>query len=313
MTFTKTAAIAAGAVVLVTVGGVGGAAAGGLIHSDQIAHSAIHTDNIRAGAVTLSKIDAAARSHLTGKTGPKGSRGATSAPGANGTNGSNGADGADGLDPALAVDNAPQEGSNAAPPSSGAGDHGFYFTGASGGSASFSAGQLLLTGSGIDGATLQGAVGIAKAFPSTALTAVDALSYEWHLIVANGDQAPSIHMTVTGATTDSHFASGFSNLVFTPGLNAPVPAIGTDVTSEALHGLWWSTAEPGGNTPSNAGSQDDPQPMSFFTNRNPNAVIAQISLDNGGTSGGSGAFSAGVDGFVLGVSGNTFERYDFGS
>ena len=202
---------------------------------------------------------------------------------------------------------------NTSPPTSGAGDQGFYFTGGSGGNASFSAGQLLLTGAGIDGATVQGGVGIAKAFNSIPLTALDALSYNWHLITANGDQTPSIHVTVLDATTDSKFGSGFTNLTYTPSLNGPAPVAGVDVTSDALAGDWYSTDEPGGNNPSNAGSQDDPKPLSFFTNNNPNAVIIQISLDNGGTSGGSGTFSAGADDLVLGLSGSPFVRYDFGS
>jgi hypothetical protein len=301
MKFAKTTAIAAGAVALVAVGGVGVATAGSLIHSDQIAHGAIHTANIKAGAVTLSKISTGAQSHLRGKTGAKG------APGKPGT------DGSDGLNPAVAVDNAPQEGANTSPPTSSTGDKGFYFTGSSGGNASLSAGQLLLTGSGVDGATVQGAVGVAKAYDNAPLTSLDALSYDWHLITANGDQTPSVHITVTGATTDSHFGSGFTNLTYTPSLNAPVPAVGTDVTSDALQGLWYSTAEPGGNSPSNAGSQDDPQPLSFFTNRNPAAVIIQISLDNGGTSGGSGTFAAGADDLILGFTASPFQRYDFGS
>jgi hypothetical protein len=304
MKFAKTTAIAAGAAALVAVGGVGVAEAGSLIHSDQIAPGAIHTRNIKAGAVTLSKISAGAQSRLQGKTGAKGAKGAPGAPGT---------DGSDGLNPAVAVDNAPQEGANATPPTSGTGDQGFYFTGAAGGHASFSAGQLMLTGSGVDGATVQGAVGVAKAFDSAPLTSLDALSYDWHLITANGDQTPTVHVTVTGATTDSHFGSGFTNLTYTPSLNAPVPAVGTDVTSDALQGLWYSTAEPGGNSADNAGSQDDPQPLSFFTNRNPAAVIVQISLDNGGTSNGSGTFAAGADDLILGFTASPFARYDFGS
>jgi hypothetical protein len=46
-------------------------------------------------------------------------------------------------------------------------------------------------------------------------------------------------------------------------------------------------------------------------NNNPNAVITQISLDNGGTSGGSGSFDAGADDLLVGFNG-TNTRYDFG-
>jgi hypothetical protein len=62
------------------------------------------------------------------------------------------------------------------------------------------------------------------------------------------------------------------------------------------------------------GSISDPKPLSYFTNNNPNAVITQISLDNGGTTGGSGTFAASVDDLVLGTNGDhTFTRYDFSS
>jgi hypothetical protein len=43
---------------------------------------------------------------------------------------------------------------------------------------------------------------------------------------------------------------------------------------------------------------------------NPNAVITQISLDNGGTSGGTGSFDAGADDLLLGFD-HTNTRYDF--
>jgi hypothetical protein len=44
----------------------------------------------------------------------------------------------------------------------------------------------------------------------------------------------------------------------------------------------------------------------------PDAVIVQISLDNGGTSGGTGSFLAGADDLVIGTAPGAFDRYDFG-
>lgn len=45
--------------------------------------------------------------------------------------------------------------------------------------------------------------------------------------------------------------------------------------------------------------------------RSGGAPTAQISLDNGGTTGGSGRFDAGADNLLLGF-GGTNTRYDFG-
>jgi hypothetical protein len=292
MKFAKTTAVVAGAVALVAVGGVGAHAAGGLIHTDQIAPGAIHTSNINDGAVTLNKLSPWAQSHLT-KTGAKG------APGTNGKDGNDGKDGTNGLNPATAVN------ANA--------DSGFSLSGTGdGGSSSITGGELLLTGSGVDSSTPQGGIGIAKAYPNVALANLDDLSYDWHLNVPNATQAPSIHVTVTGLTNNSHFGSGFANLTYSPGINnGGVPATpGVDVTSDASAGNWYSTTM-AGNT--GKGSISDPQPLSYFVDNNPNAVIGQISLDNGGSSNGSGTFSAGADNLVIGFAGDQFTRYDFGS
>lgn len=64
------------AAVLIAVG-TGGAMAGGLIKSRQIAHGAIHTDNLHRHAVTLSKINPRARHALKGRRGPRGRAGTT--------------------------------------------------------------------------------------------------------------------------------------------------------------------------------------------------------------------------------------------
>jgi hypothetical protein len=66
-----------GAAALLTAVGTGGAMAGSLIKSRQIAHGAIHTDNIHRHAVTLSKINPRARKALKGRRGARGRAGVT--------------------------------------------------------------------------------------------------------------------------------------------------------------------------------------------------------------------------------------------
>lgn len=287
MKFAKTTAVAAGAIALVAVGGAGAHAAGGLIHSEQIAPNAVHAKNIKPGAVTLNKLSPWTQSHLKANKGAKGDTGAP------------GVDGKDGLNPATAVD--------------ADGDAGFNLSGAGdGGGSSITGGELLLTGSGVDSSTVQGGIGIARAYNNVPLASLANLSYDWHLNVPNATQAPSIHITVTGLTNNSHFASGFANLTYSPGIgNGGVPATpGVDVTSDTSAGNWYSSTMAGGT---GKGSISDPQPLSYFVGNNSNAVITQISLDNGGSSNGSGAFSAGADNLVIGFTGEQIARYDFGS
>lgn len=244
-----------------------------------------------------------------GPQGPQGPRGPQGAAGQNGR---------DGFNPALPVLHVPSiaasSGKNPNPDSGDAGDHGFYFSGdGSGGSAAIEGGQLVLSGNGIDGATWQGAIGIAKAYNNLPLGDLSALSYDWHVDTVNGDQAPSIHVTVTGATNDSKFSGGFTNLVYSPFVSAGItPQASVQYAADAFLGKWYSTDEPGGNSTTNPGSQDDPQPLSYFVSNDPGAVIIQISLDNGGTSGGSGSFLAGADDLVIGTTPGAFDRYDFG-
>ena len=127
----------------------------------------------------------------------------------------------------------------------------------------------------------------------------------------NGEQAPTIHITVTGLTNNSHFGSGFSNLTLSPGLNGAV-SVNEDeqyfTDGFAPNADWYSSAQ---NT-AGSGDINDPEPLSYFVTNNPNTVISQISLDNGGSSNGSGSFSAGADDLVIGFTGSGFDRYDFG-
>jgi hypothetical protein len=248
---------------------------------------------------------------VPGQKGPAGPQGPQ------GSQGQNGRDGANGFNPAIPVIRVPSiaasSGKNPNPDSGDAGDAGFYYSGdGSGGSASIEGGQLVLQGNGVDGNTWQGGIGIAKAYDNLPLGDVSALSYDWHVDVVNGDQAPSIHITVTGANPDSKFPTGFTNLVYSPFVSAGItPQASVQYAADAFLGRWYSTDE-SADSATTPGSQDDPQPLSYFVGNDPNAVIIQISLDNGGTSGGTGTFLAGADGLVIGTRPGAFDRYDFG-
>lgn len=251
-----------------------------------------------------------------GPAGPQGVTGAAGPTGPQGIPGVNGTNGTDGLNPATAVVNVPTIAPNSNPnPDSGvAGNAGWYFSGnGAGGSVQLVSGELLLTGNGIDSNTWQGAIGIAHAYPKVPLSQLTAASYQWHLDQVNSTQAPSIHVTVTGATADSKYRSGFTNLDYNPAIN------GITTASESQQYLsdafapgakWFSTSKPVAEI-NNPGGQNNPQPMSYFVGSDPSAVIIQISLDNGGTSGGNGTFTASADDLLLGFEG-TNTRYDFG-
>ena len=138
-----------------------------------------------------------------GFQGPKGDKGDPGAPGALALGAT---------PPGASVVNvktiASSSGTNPNPDSGDAGDQGFYYSGnGTGGSASLTGGELHLSGVGIDSNTAQGGIGIANAFSNVPLGTLDALSYDWHVNVLKGNQAPTIHITVTGLTHDSHFGS----------------------------------------------------------------------------------------------------------
>lgn len=335
--------------LVVAMGGSAVAATTLLIHTRNIADGAVTSAKLHDGAVTnhklangsvgLAKLDVqlkhdlsgagSARGVITGPQGPKGDNGSQGPKGDKGDAGPAGPQGIagrDGFNPALAVDNVPaatagetqsnlpNDADVGAP-----GDQGFYFNGVNGasGSATIADGELMLTGNGVDGATYSGGIGIAKAYSNITLADLSALSYQWHVDEANGNAAPTIHVTLTGATADSKFASsGFTNLVYAPGLNGikVQPGVVYQSDARADGGLWYSTDEPGGDSATNAGSQDDPQPWNFFVSRDTSAKIVQISLDNGGSSGVVSAtpFEAGADGLLIGIDGHN-SRYDFGS
>ena len=108
------------------------------------------------------------------------------------------------------------------------------------------------------------------------------------------------------AVRDDANPSGFTNLVFTPAYNGG--HIDRSM-SDAMHGVWWSTRAIAGGA-----SQATPMSIQSIQAANPDAVIISISLDNGGSSGGTtpvAGFSAGADNLVVGF-GDSFVRYDFG-
>ncbi|MEO8969603.1 MAG: hypothetical protein ABI355_18420 [Solirubrobacteraceae bacterium] len=255
----------------------------------------------------------------TGPAGPKGDTGATGPQGPVGPagrgGGGGGSNGSNGSNPAAPVINVPaiQAGdiNNGNKDSGQSGDQGFFFSGTGpGGTAKLTNGELVLTGLGTDSNTYQGGIGIAKAYASVPLNTFDGLTYDWHVNTTFQTESPTVHITVTGLTADSHFSSGFSNLVYNPALNGVSPTTSTSYQSDgfASGAKWYSTTE---STIGSPGGQNSPQPLSYFTGRNPNAVIGQISLDNGGSSGVTGNWEAGADNLLIGFSGS-FTRYDFG-
>jgi hypothetical protein len=283
----------------------------GSVHADDLS-SNIRAELSKAGTPTPR--DAQGQQGDTGATGPQGSKGDA---GATGPQGPKGNDGEDGLNPAVSVVNVPtiaqSSGKNPNADSGDAGDGGWYFSGnGSGGSAALTNGELELNGPGVDSNTAQGGIGIAKAFNNVPLGNLDALTYQWHVNQVNSvsKQAPTIHITVTGLTSDSKFGSGFANLVYNPTLNGVTPSESANYQSDAFapNAAWYSTTESNINNP---GGQNSPETLATFVSNNPHAVITQISVDNGGTSGGTGNFDAGADNLLLGFN-HTNTRYDFG-
>lgn len=245
----------------------------------------------------------------TGEQGPQGQQGVQGAAGVNGTNGTNG------LNPALAVTSLPPITANSGnpnPDSGAANGLGLYLTGeGAGGSAQFTDGELELQGVGVDSNTEQGGIGVGMAVNNMPLSWLSALAYDYTLDTVNGQQAPTIHVTVEGAFANSKFAtSGFTNLSLSPGLAADgFSALrGVQMHEDGMtagQDDWYSTSQTGNTGP---GSISQPKPWSYFVQNDPAATITQITIDNGGTSNAtSGSFDAVVDGLLINGT-----RYDFG-
>jgi hypothetical protein len=201
---------------------------------------------------------------------------------------------------------------NPATPVLQSGDAGWTLSGVdpvTGNGAAFQGGALHLYG-GFDGTTYQGGIGLAKSYDN-ALSTFSDLGYSFVINQsANADQ-PVVHVTLIGASADSKFASGFTNLVYVPAFNG---VTGRDATVDgfAQGNEWYSTDEPGGV--SAPGGQNSPRPMSFFQTNEPTATIIQISIDNGNSSSGTipyGSEDFSADALIVGF-GGSFTRYDLG-
>ena len=290
--------------------------------------AAVQADNLSASLLKQLKGGPTPNSGATGASGSQGPKGDTGPHGPQGPQGPKGDTGATGATGAPGKDgnitpvvNVPPvfdaSGNNPNPDSGDPGDGGWYF---SSGASALVNGELELSGSGVDSQTWQGGMGIAKAYNNVPLEWLDQLSYRWHVNVPHGNQAPTIHVTVTGVSAkNSKFAStsGFANLVYNPAINGisvtPGVLYQSDAIPRSAETKWYSTTNPDIN---GAGGQNNPESFYQFTADNPNAVITQISLDNGGSSGASGPFDAGADDLIIGF-GPTWDdhqvsEYDFG-
>jgi hypothetical protein len=279
----------------------------GTLTSADVKNGSLRGADIHEGTITKNRLSPALRKQLAlvsaqssggtkvGPQGPKGDSGAAGTPGAKGDKGDKGADGA-----------------NPAVPVRASGDQGWSFSGVP--SANFANGELHLSGTGVDSDTMQGGIGIVKAYDNVPLSQLSALSYAYHVNQRDpgSTQAPTIHVTVVGAVkgVDSKFDNGFTNLVYTPFYSDQ--QLGKDATRNydtdafAAGNKWWSSGAQQAD-----GSQANPLTIQTFMTRNPQAKITQISLDNGGSSGSSGSFDAGADNLLVGF-GSSFTRYDFG-
>jgi hypothetical protein len=281
----------------------GTAAAGVLITSGKIKDGTIRGRDIHKGTITSDRLSNGVRRELreAGTPGPKGDKGD---PGTNGTSlqgsapqkGDKGDKGQDGLNPATLVAKD--------------GDAGWRFVGGGGTSpypqASFSGGELRLQG-GFDGTTPSGAIGIAHAYDNAPLSSLKTLSYDFRIVKRpdGSVSAPAIHITVLKAATGT--ASGFTNFVFEPYQQG---TFGTfqRYSVDTLVGQWWATRPTAGI------DQGDPASWTDVINKNPDATISAISVDNGGSSGDTtpaDQFAAGADDVIVGF-GSDFTRYDFG-
>jgi hypothetical protein len=281
----------------------GTAAAGVLITSGKIKDGTIRGRDIHKGTITSDRLSNGVRRELreAGTPGPKGDKGD---PGTNGTSlqgsapqkGDKGDKGQDGLNPATLVAKD--------------GDAGWRFVGGGGTSpypqASFSGGELRLQG-GFDGTTPSGAIGIAHAYDNAPLSSLKTLSYDFRIVKRpdGSVSAPAIHITVLKAATGT--ASGFTNFVFEPYQQG---TFGTfqRYSVDTLVGQWWATRPTAGI------DQGHPASWTDVINKNPDATISAISVDNGGSSGNTtpaDQFAAGADDVIVGF-GSDFTRYDFG-
>lgn len=277
----------------------------GSLSGADIKNGSVTNKDIKKGSIRLDKLSKGTQRLIrkaggvgaTGKTGAQGPQGpAGTSPGSQGVGAS---------------------GANPATPVKASGDSGFTFSGANSTdpkTASFARGALHLPG-GFDGKTAQGGIGLAKQYNNVPLSNLSAVGYKFSVNKQGGGDTATIHVSVTGAVkggdAKASSASGFTNFVYNPGING---LTGREATVDAFApgNKWYSTGTTSGSV---SGGMQNPINIQTFQARNPDAVIGQISVDNGGTSG-SGttapdATDISVDNLILGF-GPAFTRYDLG-
>jgi hypothetical protein len=235
---------------------------------------------------------------LASLVGPKGDTGAQGPKGDTGPQGPQGEPGQDGANPAVAV--------------LANGDAGWSFAGVpSGGQgARLEGGELRIPG-GFDGSTAVGGIGIGRAYENLPLSTLSALRYSFHVNKRPNDlSAPTLHVTLLNANTGT--ASGFANLVYEP-YNNLMTGVGQPYTLDARSGKWWSSRALNVGTADEIARQATVS-LDRIAQTNPNAVVAGISVTNGGSSSNTipvDEFDAGADELIVGF-GDAFTRYDFG-
>jgi hypothetical protein len=192
------------------------------------------------------------------------------------------------------------------------GDAGWTFTGtpAGGAGARLEGGELRIPG-GFDGTTPVGGIGIGKAYDNLPLSTLTSLRYSFHVNKRPDDlSAPTLHVTLLNANTGT--PTGFTNLVFEP-YNNLTTGIGQPYTLDAISGKWWTTRALNVGTPDEIARQATVS-LEQISQTNANAVVAGISVTNGGSSSNTipvDEFDAGADELIVGF-GDAFTRYDFG-
>ena len=301
-----------GAAALVALSGaVAGASA--LITSANIKNGTIRGRDIHKNTISASRLTPGVRKQLSrvGKQGPAGKNGVNGSNSSNSSNGAPGASGAPGRDGAPGQNGKDgANGLNPATPVLKDGDAGFKLSGTP--AATFQGGALHLHG-GFDSSTPQGAPGLAHAYDNVPLSSLTTLGYAFSKNLSGGSDQPTIHVSVTGATgTDSKFPNGFTNLVYNPVYNGMGTTRDATVDTIAAGNRWYSTGADA--TGAATGGQSAPITIQQFQQRNPDAVVVQIAIDNGGSSSGTTSADAtdfSVDDLTIGF-GSGFTRYDLG-
>jgi hypothetical protein len=302
--------------------GVGTAGAAGLLTSGQIKDGTIRNHDIHKRTISFNRLtpgvqrlisghSAASLDASAGATGPRGDTGPKGDAGAKGDAGPKGDAGAAGLDSdaARVVDENHLHGFTLAPN----GDNGD--TSANG-------------TAGFDTPPVAPSLGT-KALKLTASTGKPVVMYaplpeghnpliaelthaSYESLIENQPQSAldvSLQMEVTKSTS-THFASGYTTVVFEPYQNASPETLNEWHGHSFDRGRVWSSQAASSANPSDC-TQADPCPFSTFALENPNAIVQTVKLRIGQNSGaGWPGFVGYVDDFRLGF--GPVVRYDLG-